>query len=482
MELEYSFKAFALAKKLNDLYAIGFANGMLSDCYYNLGEYNTSLSYWLVVLRIVEQSFPDEICGIWANLARIYAGLNQPDSAMLYAKKAYANIKSRQNLYKQDYQTLRQLSLISTELGNAFAGKAEYDSALVYYHIGIPASLNIHLETNVLDGYNGIAAVSKATGKLDSAVWYAEKILTSKIAKSYPTSLLKAANLLSDIYEIKNKPDSALKYLRIALSSKDSLFNRQKMIAIQNLTYKEQEKQQDIATFKLKLQARYKMYFLLAAFFILLVIAGIVIRNKRLKQLQTIRNSIADDLHDDIGSALSSISIMSELARKGSPEVSPLLASIGESTITIQENMSDIVWAINSANDRFENVLLRMSQFASEILDAKNIELDFTSDTSLYASKLTMEQRKNFYLFFKEVINNAAKYSGAKKISVNIAQRSQQVEMNIRDNGKGFDTAKTSIGNGMNTLKKRAAELRGLFIIESSINEGTLVQLKFKIT
>ena len=89
------------------------------------------------------------------------------------------------------------------------------------------------------------------------------------------------------------------------------------------------------------------------------------------------RNSIADDLHDDIGSTLSSISIMSELAKAKSPEALSLLASIGESTITIQENMSDIVWAIKSENDRFENVLQRMNQFASEILDAKNIELGF---------------------------------------------------------------------------------------------------------
>ena len=127
--------------------------------------------------------------------------------------------------------------------------------------------------------------------------------------------------------------------------------------------------------------------------------------------------------------------------RQKSPEVSPLLTSIGESTSTIQENMSDIVWTIKSGNDRFENVMQRMNQFASEILDAKNIELDFKTDTSLASSKLTMEQRKNFYLFFKEVINNAAKYADAKKVSVCIAQKDHYVEMNISDDGKGFDTS-----------------------------------------
>jgi len=263
---------------------------------------------------------------------------------------------------------------------------------------------------------------------------------------------------------------------------KDSLYNREKTTAFQNSLLKEQKKQKEIEAATTALQNRYRLYFLIALFIIVLIIAGIVIRNRRIKQLQNMRNSIADDLHDDIGSALSSISIMSELALAKSTEVSPLLTSIGESTNIIQENMSDIVWTMKSGNDRFENVLQRMNQFASEILDAKNIELDFTSDAPPASSKLTMEQRKNFYLFFKEVINNAAKYADAKKVSVCIAQKDHYVEMNIRDDGKGFDMSKTFSGNGMNTLKKRAAELNGDFKIVSNINEGTAIQLKFKIT
>ena len=173
---------------------------------------------------------------------------------------------------------------------------------------------------------------------------------------------------------------------------------------------------------------------------------------------------------------------MNELAQAKSPEALLLLTSIGESTTTIQENMSDIVWTIKAGNDRFENALQRMNQFASEMLDAKNIELDFKTDTSLSSSKLTMEQRKNFYLFFKEAINNADKYADAKKVSVCIALKDHYVEMNINDNGKGFDANKIFSGNGMNTLKKRAAELNGDFKIASNIHEGTHVQLKFKIT
>ena len=288
--------------------------------------------------------------------------------------------------------------------------------------------------------------------------------------------------MLTDIYESKNNPDSSLKYLRIAVDIKDSLFNREKMIAVQNLAFKEQEKQKAIEAATIKLRNQFILYALLAGLTALLIVAGILLRNRRRKQLQDMRNNIADDLHDDIGSALSSISIMSELAKARSPEALPLLASIGESTVTIQENMSDIVWTIKSGNDRFENVVQRMNRFASEMLDAKNITLDFTTDASLSAVRLTMEQRKNFYLFFKEAINNAAKHSGAKNISVNILNKEFHIEMSIFDDGKGFNTAQQFNGNGMNTLNKRAQELNCNFKITSIIKEGTAIQLKFKIT
>jgi two-component system sensor histidine kinase UhpB len=476
LELDYAYKALPLAKKLNSPATLSYSNGIISDCYYNLGEYSTSLQYFRVVIKICEQSFPDQLYAIYGNLSHIFEAMHQYDSALIYAKKSY-------DLTKQNNGENKWIeSNTFTFLGDAYAGKAYYDSALFYYRASIPVSDDIKMELNKVDAYNGMAKVFKEKGKPDSAILYAKKVLAEKITKTYPQGLLKAANLLAAVYELQKNADSSLKYLHIAINIRDSLFNREKTNAFQNVIFKDKEKQREVEATKSKLQREYFMYFLIALLIIAIIITAVIIRNRRIKQLQTIRNSIADDLHDDIGSALSSISIMSELAKSKSSDVSPLLTSIGESTTTIQENMSDIVWTINSKNDRFENVLQRMNQFASDMLDVKNIELDFKTDTSLASSKLTMEQRKNFYLFFKEAINNAAKYADAKKVSVCIAQKDHYVEMNIGDDGKGFDTSKIFSGNGMNTLKKRATELNGDFKITSNINEGTAVQLKFKIT
>jgi len=481
-QLDYAFKARELATKMNAPHELCVASAMLSNCYYNLGDFNTSLKYLREAMKLENQFLPDNRCYTFAPLSRIFIGLNQPDSALLYAKKVYEQLKSDSRLREDSYDRKALISAISPFMGNAFAGKGYYDSALFYYRMGIPMSTVAYIKTDLVDSYNGVAAVYKATGNYDSAIWYAEKVLAEKISKTYPAGMLKAVNTLADIYQVQNNADSSLKYLRMVVSLKDSLFNREKTTAVQNLVFREQEKQKEIETSRIRIQSEYEMYFLVAGLIAILIIAGVLYRNNRLRHLQNVRNSIADDLHDDIGSTLSSISIMSELAKQKLPHALPLLSSIGESTIAIQENMSDIIWTIKSEYDRFENVLQRMNQFASEILDAKNIELDFAADASVAASRLTMKQRKNIYLFFKEAINNAAKYSSAKKVSVCIAQSDHHIEMNIKDDGKGFDTAAMSDGNGMNNLKKRAAELNAHYKIISHINKGTVVQLHFKIT
>lgn len=481
LELDYALRVKEISKRLITPYTIGFSNGLLSDCYYYLGEYKTSMQYWREVIMITEETLPGELPGIYDNASRIFLGMKEYDSALIYARKSYELIKRMPSLNKDNGDSKWARSNIYTYLGDACAGKADYDSALLYYRMSIPFSDDIQMLVNKVDACNGIAQVYKEKNNADSAIWYAKKALNEKIANTYPLGKLKATTLLAALYEMKNNADSSLKYLHTTLSIKDSLFNKEKAIAFQNIVFKEKEKQQYMYAATQKLRRQYTTYLLIILSVIALIVGGIIIRNRRIKQLQKIRNRIADDLHDDIGSTLSSISIMSELAKAKSPEALQLLISISESTSTVQENMSDIVWAIKAGNDRFENVVSRMNLFAAEILDSKNIALNFTSDASLSASKLTMEQRKNCYLFFKEVINNAAKYSDAQKVSVSISQKDHHIEMSIRDNGKGFDTTSVFSGNGMSSLKKRASELNADFKIMSNLDEGTLVQLRFKI-
>jgi signal transduction histidine kinase len=92
-----------------------------------------------------------------------------------------------------------------------------------------------------------------------------------------------------------------------------------------------------------------------------------------------------------------------------------------------------------------------------------------------------MDKRKNFYLFFKEAINNCAKYSMAERVDILISCREKHISLNIADDGKGFDTSGTYKGNGMSTMKKRAAELGGHMEIFSAPGRGTVIDLDFAL-
>jgi len=271
LALDHGFKALSLAKKINSPPKVIAANGIVGYCYYSLGQYNTCLRYVLENVRI-GQAFHVEGHSIWWDMADVYQRLDQPDSAMLYARKAYEQSKG------SDWE-----SYTSNILGNAYAGKANYDSALFIYWTSIFLSQRNSRKMDLIDSYNGIASVYKAKDNFDSAAWYSKKVLSEKIEKRYPVGLLKAAGMLADIYESQNNSDSILKYLRIVLNIKDSLFSREKTMAVQNIVLKEQEKQKEIEASQLKYQNRLRMYSLLGELAAVLIIAFILYRNNRNK-------------------------------------------------------------------------------------------------------------------------------------------------------------------------------------------------------
>lgn len=483
LELDYALRAYPLGKKINQPYTIGWANGTLGDCYFNLGDYHSALKYYREVIRLATEKSLIDLSSIYSATVPVLVKLQLYDSALIYAKKGYDLYKINPILNNQNSEDGKYSScFIYRFLGEAHAGKKNYDSALHYFRLSLSYAKILDLQLNEVDLFNNMATAFQHKEMYDSAIYYGKLAIEQRMSKKYPAAVLTTATILSDIYAIQQQPDSTLKYLRIAFNLKDSLFNQEKLMAFKNILFKEQEKQNEVKAARIEVQSRYNIYGLIALFIVLAIIATIIVRNRRIKQLQNIRNSIADDLHDDIGSTLSSIAIMNELAKEKSPAALPLLNSIGESTAVIQENMSDIVWAVNPANDSFENLLQRMQIFATEITEAKNINLVFSSDPVLSASRLTMKQRKNIYLFFKESVNNAVKHSGAENLKVTLLKKDSSVEITVTDDGNGFDVSEIYDGNGMSSLKKRAEELQGTFGIDSRDHEGTSVYLKLRIT
>ncbi len=215
-------------------------------------------------------------------------------------------------------------------------------------------------------------------------------------------------------------------------------------------------------------------------------------RAERLAELQRVRTRIATDLHDDIGSSLTQISLYSELARqkeRESGKAGEQLDIITNVANELVDTMSDIVWAINPKKDHLQDLTQRMRRFAANILTAKDIDLEFNAPDSENEIPLGANIRREVFLIFKETINNIAKHSEATEAKIKFSIQNNQLIITFEDNGKGFnqneklsengqtDWRKFRGGNGLLNMRKRAAELGGDYEIKSDSGKGTIVIL-----
>ena len=221
------------------------------------------------------------------------------------------------------------------------------------------------------------------------------------------------------------------------------------------------------------------LFCVIAAFFYVLY----RYRINQLIKIEKLRNKISLNLHDDIGSTLSSISILSDIAlhREKDPEAENMLAEIKENSIALMERMDDIVWSINPRNDSLESLILRVQSFASKLFEAKEINYKIHISEDIHNIHVKMEFRQHIYLIMKEAIINLVKYSGCTEAMINVTWQATTLTIIIHDNGKGFDISQSSYGNGLNSMRKRAKEIKAQIDIQSKRNEGTTVTLKARI-
>jgi ligand-binding sensor domain-containing protein/two-component sensor histidine kinase len=227
-------------------------------------------------------------------------------------------------------------------------------------------------------------------------------------------------------------------------------------------------------------------------YMLMLLIAGSLIgliyfiKRRQLKSKEQLRNKIARDLHDDIGSTLSGINIFSKIAfqkletdQRASGE---LLLRINNRTEKTMEALSDIVWSINTKKDNMDNILSRMREYLGEVIEPMGIQYEFVTDERVLNAHIGMEIRKEVYLIFKEAIHNASKYAACSFIRIELKKENKSVLLVVKDNGKGFDTRFIVPGNGINNMQERADKIEAYFEISSETGKGTEIRLLFPIT
>jgi Y_Y_Y domain/Histidine kinase/Histidine kinase-, DNA gyrase B-, and HSP90-like ATPase/Two component regulator propeller len=197
--------------------------------------------------------------------------------------------------------------------------------------------------------------------------------------------------------------------------------------------------------------------------------------------MERMRLRIASDLHDDVGTNLSSIVVSSQIMERDralSSELRTQLQEIRSTAATTQEMMRDIVWMLNPSNDSLDDFVLKMKDAASRLLG--DIPFTFVVPSERMLEKVSIEFKRNVFLIFKEALNNVARHSSATMATIEVTHGNGLFTLRIQDNGKGIDPSLAQSGSGIASLKRRAEQIGGTIEFAGSSAGGTVVTLSVK--
>ena len=501
----------------------------IAIAYEQLGNPDKALEYAMRAIKVQEQpGFPEKWldAGPYGLVSGIYKFKKQYEQAVNYSKLAYSISEKKQNL--------TGMAIQKNKLGNIYDDMERPDAALQEYRKGLELAEEAEyplLQTDLLSNigrvllsqkkyteaeaylkrnealcetlespyaletaYLNLGDYYQATGKQPLALAYFKKAYTQATRLDNHEKKFKAALKLAESYRINGDYRNAYTYLTESNSSRDSLFTAESDEKMQELLtrYETEKKEAAIAQLENEKRQANLRFTLLTVLGVLALISAILLfrnyrsgqRIKALEATQKLRNRISADLHDEIGSTLSSISILSEMLaiqpKTGSNPV--IMQQISTDARKVIEKMDEIIWTINPNNDEFLNLEARLKSYAVPLLESRGIDFEFDFSDGLENQHIEMEQRKEIYLILKEALNNAIKYSGCSQLRVTGYLESEQVHIRVADNGKGFDPEQESSRTGLRNMKLRAQQLQGTLGIESRPGEGTSVILRFPVS
>jgi signal transduction histidine kinase/ligand-binding sensor domain-containing protein len=232
-------------------------------------------------------------------------------------------------------------------------------------------------------------------------------------------------------------------------------------------------------------------YLFILIFVSLIIYLLIRLRLKRLLEIEKIRTRIASDLHDEIGSGLTHIAMLSEYSLHETNEnlsnsisddkfsSGKSLERIGKISRNLIDSMIDVIWAIDPKFDSLNDFIFNFKAYANEICESKNVKILFNTD-NIDKIKVNSRVKRCLQLISKEALNNSLKYSECTQINYHLNVKNKIICLKISDNGKGFDKEKVKYGNGIKNMKKNVEELTGSFNIMTN-GPGTFIEIRFPI-
>jgi signal transduction histidine kinase len=503
--MEITLRALKINEKINNVDGFHRNFNMLGNLYNEMGDYRQALTNYFKANVFAEKvNNKRSVSIILANTGKVYYRLEIFDSSKLYSQQAY-DLALQINYPRQMGAALKTMAGIYSKTG-------QNELAFKYYRMSLSPLEKGENYDDLCDAYIGTARLFEKSGLTDSSLYYARQAEAIAREKNFPHILFEVNTYLSDFYKNHRNADSALFYLVAAKATNDSLFSREKIKQLQGLGFEEKLRQLEIEMQKeeaAKKRKREIIWFSVIGGLVLLSFIFIAqlrinfirkaenektshisqVAKLELQSQQAILNErlrISGELHDEVGATLSGIAMYSHLAKEQiktdqSTEIEKSLNIMQQSSGEMVNKLNDIVWLINPEQDSLQKLIERLEEYATNMAVIKNMQVKVIVPEKIAAINLPVEYRRNIYLFCKEAINNAVKYSNGSLLELIIKETEGKLEFSVSDNGKGFDAVMVRRGNGLENMQKRADEIGAKLILQSKLSEGAMVSMQCEI-
>ena len=500
-DLTYSLKAIHIFEKINDKENLSLEWGELG---YRMKKRNLekALQYMQKAKFIAEKNtLRKPLLSIYNNYGVLKEMKKEYDSALFFYNKGLA--------LKQKINDQVGIPYSLNNIAGVFVLRKQFDKAEENYQKALEIRKKINDTVGIAENYSYLGDVYFTKNDFKKAINFYQKTTDITDKHKYLGLSQDTYRKISECYEVLGDKENALLNFKKFSALKDSLVNQDTNSKIAELEVKfdTNEKEKQLLQKQAEVETSRIKFSVAIVFAILASIIGFLFyRQQRLKnkqqqqefelksamaqienqnKLQEQRLSISRDLHDNIGAQLTFIISSLENTKFGIPNlenaVEKRLDKISDFTRNTIVELRDTIWAMNKSDFTMEDLSSRIFNFVEHAQSAnQNIQFNFSIDEKLKNKKFSSVVGVNLYRTIQESVNNAMKYANANHIIINAEKFKEGLKIEIKDDGKGFDTENVDLGNGLLNMKKRMEEIDGNFSIYSEIGKGTSVNVELE--
>ena len=538
LRLSRAFELFAKNEK-NTKFLSG-AYFSLARSYQNLDQLDSSIYYYENTLKLLQKiKSSSKIASIYGSLSRIYSEQKMNNIALEYLDKAMdVNLKqkdtsaliinyiNKSTLYYQmknvageekcNREGLRLATLtrnpylqisLCTNTGAMFEDRKQYDSSLYYNQRAYQLAKEYGSPIKSINPLIGIVACYAKKKDFNEANKYLQLIVqNTDIQKiSLEQQLLiteQKINVFKGIGKYKEAVDLYTDYSKLK-DSTCSIATQERVLEFNN-KLKKAESEKVILSKQIEINNQKTWLYLLSISGIALLLLGFLYyryqnkkqeaKSQKIKLLEqenefiAVKSSlegqlnervrISKEIHDDLGSSLTTISLLTEVLKTKIDELKvPEVAKISATSARMVDSMNEIVWALNVHNDTLDSLVAFIRKYARDFLQDTPIKLVFKEDVNQDFT-LQGNVRRSIYLVVKEAINNVVKHADAQQVNLNIHTDNNKLIIVIEDDGNGINEAKKSaFGNGLRNMKQRIEDIGGTFAMYQT--KGIVVSIEY---